>query len=240
MSKLYGEWAFIWEALTPDDAYCDEALLYWSLLNDGRTTAIQSLVELGSGGGYLAQHLDQPKHLILIDQSEVMLALSKKRNPSAVHLCADMCHADYGHRADAVLIHDAIMYLTSREAVAACLRNAIRQLNPKGRILIVPDLLKETFFENIVSGEGQIQERHVHLTEWRWKPEMDGNAFKVAFSALMRHAEAVQSLFEVHEMAYLSYLEWLELFNELGLRVHQIDFMRYELPRELFLLSLKE
>ena len=27
MSKLYGEWAFIWEALTPDDAYCDESLL---------------------------------------------------------------------------------------------------------------------------------------------------------------------------------------------------------------------
>ena len=51
---LYGDYAFVWALMTDSEVYFEEAHLYWALLNEGRDEPIRSLVELGAGGGYLA------------------------------------------------------------------------------------------------------------------------------------------------------------------------------------------
>lgn len=240
MSRLYGDCAFVWEVLSSEELYSEEAFVYESLLSSGRSIPIESLVELGAGGGYLAQQFDNIPTVILVDRSEAMLALSRARNPNAIHLCADMCEVDFGQLVDAVLIHDAIMYLTDRAQIERCLKNAMRQLKPNGRILIVPDLLEETFFENIASGEAISPDGHIHLTEWRWKPDQANKSFNVTFSVLIRNADEISSFFETHQMGCLSYLEWCEIFQVLKLQLHELDLTSYELPRDLFLLSLTQ
>lgn len=237
MSRLYGDRAFLWDILTPKDVYFEEASLYWTLLNEGRGKPIQRMAELGSGGGYLAQHFTDVDELILVDRSQEMIALSEERNPTAQHLCADMCHVDFGAPVDAVLIHDAVMYLSERSQLLDCLHNIRRQLRPDGRVLIIPDLLKDTFFEHIQTGEVADEYHHVHLTEWRWVPHDADAWFNVAFSVMLKKGDEVESIFEVHKMGCFSYSEWLHLFKEADLKVCPIDLLNYALPRELFLLT---
>lgn len=237
MQKLYSELAYVWDVLTPPDVYREEAEVYWNLINHYRKDAIQSLCELGSGGGYLASHFPEYLNLTLVDASSEMLSLSKKRNPKATHICADMCTIQFEEQLDVVIVHDSIMYLHDKTQLVDFLKNAGSLLKENGSILIVPDITKDEFYENIVSGEAQDDERHVFLTEWRHMPEPDKSYFEVAFSLLIKENDAVSSYFETHKMGCFSMSDWMGIFKQANLKLSPIDIFMFDLPRQVFLLK---
>jgi SAM-dependent methyltransferase len=237
MQKLYSELAYVWDILTPPDVYREEAKVYWDLINHYRNEKVQSLCELGSGGGYLASHFPESLNITLVDSSPEMLALSKQRNPKATHICADMVTVKLEEQLDVVIVHDSIMYLHDETQLVDFLKNARSLLKENGSILIVPDITKDEFFENIVSGDAQNDQRHVFLTEWRYMPEPDKSYFEVAFSLLIKENDTVSPYFETHKMGCFSMSEWMAIFKRAKLIFSPIDIFMFDLPRQVFLLK---
>lgn len=76
-----------------------------------------------------------------------MLALSRELNPECEHLPGDMRTLRLGRSFDAVLVHDAIMYMTTREDLLAAARTAYEHTRPGGAAIFQPDCIRETFRE---------------------------------------------------------------------------------------------
>ena len=81
MSRIYGDCAFIWEILTADDVYLDEAQLIGLFSMMDGPSPFNRLWNSVLVVDFLLSTSFTQKLLILVDQSESMLSLSRQRNP---------------------------------------------------------------------------------------------------------------------------------------------------------------
>ena len=149
--RLYTDLAHLWPLLSPPEDYEPEADVVRRVLDDrlgpaphGRRWAI---LELGAGGGHSLVHLKRVFDCTASDLSPHMLANSRRLNPDLDHVVGDMRSLRLDRRFDAVLIHDAIDYMTSRADLRAALDTAAAHLRAGGVLLVAPTEMKETFVE---------------------------------------------------------------------------------------------
>ena len=126
--RLYADLAPWWPALSPPEEYVEEAAYALDLLADAAGGAVTSLLELGCGGGHLASWFPSDLEAVLIDRSEAMLGVSRQHNPAREHVQADMRTVRLERRFDAVLLHDAVMYLNTEEDLRAALTTVATHL----------------------------------------------------------------------------------------------------------------
>jgi SAM-dependent methyltransferase len=179
-----------------------------------------TLLELGSGGGSLASHLKHHFALTLTDRSPEMLAVNARVNPECEHIAGDMTSLDLGRQFDRVLVHDAIMYATEPDAVRATLRTAARHCRPGGRVIVVPDCVRETFEpETEHGGEDAPDGRGLRYLMWTWDPDPSDATFEVDFAFLLRDADGLVTVeSDHHREGCFPRADWLTWFEEAGLR----------------------
>jgi SAM-dependent methyltransferase len=229
--RLYSDLAGWWPLISPPSHYIEEAAdLLPLLLDDSERADVRTLLELGCGGGSLAYHLKGRFTLTLTDRSQDMLAVSKQVNPECEHIRGDMTSLDLGRQFDRVLIHDAIMYATEPDAVRATLRTAVRHCRPGGRVVILPDCVRETFTPDTDSGgEDGEDGRALRYLEWSWDPDPTDYTFEVAYAFLLREADGqVRVELDRHTEGCFSRSDWLAWFAEAGLktRIHHDPWKR--------------
>lgn len=219
MEGLYTDHAAWWPLLTPADTYVDEGRTYTAWLTEILGARPRTLLELGSGGGHLAMHIPSDIDVVLVDLSEPMLEVSRGLNPTKTHLCADMRTVRLPQPVDAVLIHDAIMYMTTRKDVLATLQTAYDNLVPGGALVLIPDVVKDTFFERAVTGGNADEDKAIQILEWHWDPDPTDDTFLVEFSYLLREGTTVRNVYEQHCMGLFSFDAWCVMLAEVGFEV---------------------
>ena len=102
---------------------------------------------------------------------------------------------------DAILLHDAVMYLTTEEDLYQTFVSAKTVFVKEEFFFIVPDVYLEDFEEHFLAGgeDGFIDSIpvSVRLTEWHWRSSEQRNQIFVEFSMLVRHGE--QEVQSIHE-----------------------------------------
>jgi SAM-dependent methyltransferase len=223
--RLYSDLAGWWPLMSPTTHYVDEAADLLPLLLEGSDPgAAPSLLELGSGGGSLAYHLKARFTLTLTDRSPAMLAVNRQVNPECEHIPGDMMTLDLGREFDCVLVHDAVMYATNPDEVRATLRTAARHCRRGGRVVVVPDCVRETFVaDHKAGGEDSADGRALRYLEWSWDADPSDHTYEVAYAFLLREAGGqVRVEMDRHVEGCFSRAEWLRWFEEAGLnaRIH--------------------
>lgn len=126
--KLYSELASWFHLLTAPEDYAVEAETYRRVLVEASASPVDTLLEIGSGGGNNASHLKAHFRMTLVDRSPQMLAASRALNPECEHLEGDMRSVRLGRLFDAVFIHDAIAYVTAEDDLRSAHRDGVRPL----------------------------------------------------------------------------------------------------------------
>ena len=158
---LYTEFAEWWPLFSPPVEYAEEAETYKNEILGNSKHIPETLLELGSGGGNNASHMKKYfKKMTLVDLSEQMLNLSRALNPECTHVQGDMRDVRLGQEYDAVFIHDAIEYMTTREELKQAITTAFVHCRPGGVALFVPDWTSEHFKPSASNG-GEDQEKKV-------------------------------------------------------------------------------
>jgi SAM-dependent methyltransferase len=216
MERLYTELAWAWPLLSPHEQYAEEAALYAAWLRAATDGPVREVLELGAGGGHVARHLPAEWSLTLVDRAAPMLEQSRRLNPAAAHLCADLTTLRLERRFDAVLLHDAVMYLHPREALAAAFATAAAHLRPGGGFVVLPDVVRETFSENTTGCGGEAGDRAARLLEWQWDPDPSDESFQVEMTVLAREGGRVRCVHEAHTMALYDRRTYARLLREAG------------------------
>ncbi len=229
--KLYSELATWWPLLSDPAEYEEEATFFTRTLLDACHEAPRTLLELGSGGGNNASHMKAHFACTLVDSSPEMIAVSKMLNPACTHIVGDMRTVRLDQTFDAVFIHDAIEYMTSRTDLKQALETAYLHCKPGGVALFVPDQTKEQFVPETDCGGHDGPTRAMRYMEWQWDPDSTDDTYVVDYTYTLRDAD--QSVIVVHDRHHMGLYPrqvWLDLIAEVGFEASALPFPHSELP----------
>jgi SAM-dependent methyltransferase len=215
--RLYTELAGWFHLVTAPSSYAEEAAEYARVLEETCDGPIDTLLELGSGGGNNASHLKQRYRCTLTDLSPEMLAVSEALNPECEHVQGDMRTLRLEREFDAVLVHDAIAYMTTPDDLHACFATAFVHLRPGGAALLVPDYTRETFTAGTSHGGHDGDGRSLRYLAWRTDPDPADTTYQVDYAILMREGTAAATLAsDTHLEGLFSEGEWLAGLSATG------------------------
>lgn len=231
-TDLYGDELAPWfHLLTPPDEYDSDAAFILALLREHSDGPIRSLLELGSGGGNVASHLADDLRLTLTDLSPAMLAISASINPDAEHLVGDMRTLRLGRTFDAVLIHDAICYLTAETDLWAAMATAYEHLRSGGVAVFAPDFVRETFEIGTDRGgedgpalpDGR-PGRAMRYLEWTTDPDPLDTTYQVDYALLLRSEDgSVTVRHDQRHEGLFPRSTWLALLADIGFSAKAVD-----------------
>jgi SAM-dependent methyltransferase len=208
------EWFYL---LTSPEEYADEARFFHEALRRSVEGPLETLLELGSGGGNTASHLKRDLRLTLTDIAEPMLALSRDLNPECEHLAGDMRSLRLERTFDAVLVHDAVMYMTSIADLRAAIATAAIHLRPGGAAIFLPDVTRETFEPKTEHGGHDGTGRALRYLSWSYDPDPDDSTFITDFTMILREdPDIVRIRHDRHVEGLFGEREWLALIGEAG------------------------
>lgn len=216
--RLYDDLAPWWPLLSDPADYAEEAAVVAEILRTRGRRPVHDVLELGSGGGNNASHLKTHFRLTLTDLSAPMLAVSAALNPEVPHLQGDMRNLRLEKQFDAVLVHDAIMYMTTVEDLRAALVTAFVHLRPGGIALFAPDEVRETFRAGHESGGHDAADgRGLRYLEWSWDPDPRDTSYLVDYAYLLRQSDgSVTTVHDRHVNGIFDLETWHRLLGEAG------------------------
>jgi SAM-dependent methyltransferase len=220
---MYGELAPFWPLLSPPSEYEEEAAFYEKVLLAASTTALGTILELGSGGGSNASYLKRRYQMTLVDPAPGMRAVSEALNPECEHLAGDMRTVRLGRTFDAVFVHDAICYMTTEADLRRAIETAFVHCRPGGVALFAPDFVRETFRPDTECGGTDGGARGMRYLAWVWDPDPSDTTYLVDYAFLLRDpAGTVRTVHERHVEGLFARDEWLRFLREAGFEARAI------------------
>jgi len=228
---MYAELAPWFHLLTPPAEYADDSSAVLECLREHVEGPLETLLELGSGGGNTASHLKRDLRLTLTDLAPEMLTLSRKINPELEHLPGDMRTLRLGRTFDAVLIHDAICYMTTEADLGAAFETAFTHLRPGGAAIFMPDHVRETFAPETDHGGGDepppahgTVARGMRYLAWTTDPDPSDSTYQVDYAFLLREPDGrVDVRQDRHLEGLFESRTWLGLLAETGFEPSKIE-----------------
>jgi SAM-dependent methyltransferase len=236
--RFYGDLAAWWPLISAVEDYAEEASLFASVLRD-HVDPLQTVLELGSGGGNNAWHMKAGFAMTLVDLSSAMLAASRAINPDCEHLEGDMRGVRLGRTFDAVFVHDAIDYMTTESDLRRAIETAFVHCRPGGVALLVPDHTAEAFEPGADhGGHDGADGRAVRYLEWSTDPDASDTWIVTEYAFVLRETDgSVEVAHETHRTGLFPRNDWLRLLTEVGFDADAIPEVTTEdrPPRDLFL-----
>jgi len=152
-----------------------------------------------------------------------MLALSRAVNPGCEHVAGDLRTVRLYRTFDAVLVHDAICYLTTEEDLLAAARTAFVHVRPGGAAIFAPDFVRETFRQGHAVIAGDDGARALRALEWTWDPDPGDTTYRVDYAFLLREGGAVRAAHDRHEEGLFAEPTWRGVLSAAGFRVGRFE-----------------
>jgi SAM-dependent methyltransferase len=162
-----------------------------------------------------------------------MLRQSRAINPECEHVAGDMRTLRLGRRFDAVLVHDAVMYLTSAEDLRAAMATAFMHLRPGGVAVFAPDAVRETWKPATDHGGHDGDDgRALRYLEWTHDPDPSDTTIVTDFAIIVREVDGTARVVQDrHVEGLFPRATWLALLGQAGFEVRCVED-RWE--RDLF------
>jgi len=217
MQKLYSNLASWFHLLSAPKDYAEEAEFARKLLVEASSIPIETVLELGAGGGNNAFHLKSAFAMTLTDLSQPMLEESRRINPECEHIAGDMRSLRIGREFDAVFVHDALTYMTTREDLMQCVTTALVHCKSGGVALFMPDYVRERFVSGVHHGGHDGDGRSMRYFEWTFDPDPSDSTYTIDFVLLLREGNSpVRVEHDHHVNGLFSREEWLQCLREAG------------------------
>jgi SAM-dependent methyltransferase len=232
--RLYRDLACWYPLVTTPGEYAGEADHVAALVATAGSGQARTLLELGAGAGHLASHLKQRFACTLSDREPEMLALSRALNPECEHVAGDMRSLSLGRYFDAVLIHDAVGYLTSTADLAAAMATTAAHLVPGGVAVFLPDHVRDTFAEGADHGGFDGTDgRALRYLEWTHDPDPADTTITADYAFLIREADGTARVeHDRHILGLFDRTTWHRLMEAAGLDLVDVSAVPDPYPDE--------
>ena len=215
--RLYNDLASLWLAFSPPEEYTEEVASFVRRFSRHGVPDGGTVLHLGSGGGSIDFLLKRHYRVTGVDLSEPMLAVSRALNPEVEYLDGDIRDVRLGRTFDAVLLHDAISYMTSVAELEAAYRTAAAHLRPGGIMLALPEELKGRRADEEVSAVTRsVGHRTVTFIETSYDPDPSDTTFEVVYLFMIREDDSLRVEVDRHVNGMFELDQFLRAVRKAG------------------------
>ena len=226
-SRLYTDLAWLWPMWgDPADEYAHYCCHVTGLIERHARQPAGTLLDIGCGGGKNVFNLKRTFSVTGVDLSPTMLAQAKALNPESTFVHGDMRTFSLGRRFDAVLMDDAISYMTCLADFEAAFRTASAHLIPGGVLVATPDVTAETFRQNRTTATPATRtnteaELDVVFVENVYDPDPADEHYEATILYLIRDHGRLRIETDYWRMGLFSLDTWRRVLREAGFEVHE-------------------
>lgn len=222
--RLYDELVDWYPLISRSEDYAEEAAHILALCTAGAVGGVETLLELGCGAGHMASHLSGAVRCTLSDLSPGMLALRRDLNPACEHIVRDMRTLRLARLFDAVLIHDAVGYMTTKADLAAAVTTAFCHLRRGGVAVFLPDDVRDGYIGRVEEGLHSAAGRRMHYVERSHPSDPNTDWVAVDFDLTLQDSDGVTRVeHDRHIVGLFARAMWRQTMAEVGFEVLDLD-----------------
>jgi SAM-dependent methyltransferase len=225
--RLYTDLAWLWPLWgDADDEYARYCRHVARLIARHAERPAGTLLDVGCGGGKNVFNLKGTFSVTGVDLSPAMLAQARNLNPESTFVHGDMRTFRLGRTFDAVLMDDALSYMSCLADVAAAFRTASAHLKSGGVLVATPDVTTETFRQNrtIVTPATRTGARDaldVVFVENVYDPDPADEHYETTILYLIRDHGHLRIETDHWTMGLFSLDTWRGVLRDTGFEVHE-------------------
>jgi SAM-dependent methyltransferase len=225
-ARLYDDLAWLWPMWGAAEDYAGYGEHVAALIRQHARMPARSLLNVGCGGGKNAFNLKRHYAVTGLDLSPNMLALARALNPDCEFLEGDMRGFDLERTFDAVLLDDAVSYMTSHAELRSAFAAAWRHLRPGGVMIVTPDDTTETFIQNRTTatpgaGAAGPPSKDVVFIENVYDPDPADDHYEATLIYLIREDGRLRVETDHHVCGLFPLDTWRESLTGIGFEIHQ-------------------
>jgi SAM-dependent methyltransferase len=214
---LYSRLADLWRVFSPPDEYAEEVATFRARLLRHGVPDGGSLLHLGSGGGSVDHHLVEWYRVSGVDISPDMIDQARLLNPRVEYVRGDIRDIRLGRSYDAVLVHDAIAYMTSVAELEAVYRTAAEHLRPGGIMLALPEELKSRLAASEPTATARaVGDIELTVLETHYDADPSDNVFESIYVFLIRQGDALRVELDRHVVGVFELDDFLGAIRRAG------------------------
>jgi len=228
--RLYSDLAWLWPMWGDASEYALYCAHVTQLIRQYTRREVHALLNMGCGGGKNAFNLKQHFVVTGLDISPAMLDLARRLNPECSFVQADMRTFSLPERFDAILIDDAICYMTTEADLRAVFERAYAHLNAGGVMVCGPDDTQETFVQNHVKvshAAAASKPEHVEVVfiENDFDPSPDDTEYDALMIYLIRENGQLRIEHDLHHLGLFPLDVWRRPLLDVGFELHETEYV---------------
>jgi len=223
--RLYGDLAWVWPIISPPEDHIEEAELFANTIEENTKIEVNTLLNLGCGGGHDDNTLKKYFQITSVDNNEAMLELARKLNQEVTYYQGDMRIIRLGKCFDAVIITDAINYLRTTKDLRRVFVTAYKHLKSGGIFLTFVEEIAGKFKQNNTTCSTHSQDDvEITFIENQYDPDPTDTSYEATFIYLIRCRGELVIHTDRHLCGIFKLETWLNLLKEVGFEVKQMKF----------------
>lgn len=214
---LYNELAWLWSVFSPPEEYLEEVETFRRRFRRHGIVEGSRILHLGSGGGSIDYHLKHSYHITGVELSQQMIEQAERINPEVEYVQGDMTSLQLGRSFDAVLVHDAVSYMTSIQELERVYRTAADHLRAGGLMLALPEELKSRVSAMQPTVEKRVAGNVVlHVMTTHYDADPSDNTYETVYVFLIREREEVRVVMDRHVVGAFELDDFLFAIRKAG------------------------
>lgn len=219
--RLYHDLTDLWRFVSPPENYAEEVSTFLTRFRRHGVPDGGTVLHLGSGGGSIDWHLKRTYRVTGVDVAPAMLEYAARLNPEVEYAAGDIRAVRLGRTFDAVLLHDAISYMTTAEDLARAYRTAAEHLEPGGVMVTLPEELPHRVVHDAAEAETHRDgETTVTVVTTTFDEDPADHRLETVFLFLIRQGAALRVEVDRHVTGVFTLDEFTAAMRAAGFDAH--------------------
>jgi len=227
--RLYNDLSWTWHIISKPEDYKEEGEFFTSIIREYERHKTKTLLDIGCGGGNMDWVLKNEFDITSFDISENMINNARKLNPEIKYHVGDMRTMRLNRKFDAVMIHDAINYMTTPADLKAAFETAHEHLEDNGLLIVYAEQWPENFKQNHIRSQTEKKDNiEITFIEHYYDPDLDDTTYEGTFIYLIRRGGELETHFDRHLLGIFPLELWRDTICGVGFELHEDRFTHSE------------
>jgi len=229
--RLYRDLAWTWPIISPPKDYIEESERIKRLIRKHSKIPVKTVLNLGCGGGHVDWVLKRYFTITGIDISTNMLKNARKLNPQVTYLKADMRRIRLKKEFDAVVLHDSVNYMLTRNDLKAVFKTAYVHLKPGGVLWTCVEEYNKIQQNRIKFSTSKQGNMEITFIENYYDPNPKDTMYESTFVYLIRKNKKLRIYTDHHLCGIFKLKTWFSVTRKVGFRVKRQKFKHSTIPK---------